>query len=519
MTAVSLGLAIQPAHAKTFHVYVLSDTQHPWTRDMDKDDDEIWNESIRLILSQFWTVWWDSQNNIPADYKGHQGPRATFINGDLTAFGHANELDKFKDLLGLLESWLPSPTRHYLGLGNHDIGNNIDDTYRNQAAKRMWDYMHEHVKDQDSWGWRSFDYLEPDIGDTYYKFPMYRKEYSGALWYSWRIWGVHFIQLQNYPSFEANWDGWNSAKARREYFTMEPDWEWLETDMYNARKRGDAIVVMAHQGPWHHDFDRMMRQYDVSAYFAGHLHGTLGRSGSASYSNTKDSYSEAVPRFRSGAASRGIDLDTLTSGGDGATNESVAGSLLRVKFDTDAKEMTITPIGTPFIMGAYPTIGLDLDVVPLRMHTTTVPEGLSKDYFVIQNGPDSTEDLCAEIKYNGLYYGTMYTMINKLVIPPGYEKRFRINNILHDVDERLSVNVYRDNELVADRDYGHAGNAARCLRSEYYRHLNLNLVNHDCGSGLKRDKSQWASGDGDTVLRGNVSGLNCLGGRGDSGNH
>uniref|UniRef100_A0A915HZB0 Calcineurin-like phosphoesterase domain-containing protein n=1 Tax=Romanomermis culicivorax TaxID=13658 RepID=A0A915HZB0_ROMCU len=61
--------------------------------------------------------------------------KAVIINGDLTAFGHHDELATFETLLE--EARLKLGIPFYMGLGNHDYANNVDDCYDNNCAQRM----------------------------------------------------------------------------------------------------------------------------------------------------------------------------------------------------------------------------------------------------------------------------------------------------------------------------------------------------------------------------------------------
>uniref|UniRef100_A0AC34GR10 Calcineurin-like phosphoesterase domain-containing protein n=1 Tax=Panagrolaimus sp. ES5 TaxID=591445 RepID=A0AC34GR10_9BILA len=58
-------------------------------------------------------------------------PKALIINGDLTNYGHAKELTKFK------EEWMSLPLYILAGLGNHDYENNVNDCVANQCANNM----------------------------------------------------------------------------------------------------------------------------------------------------------------------------------------------------------------------------------------------------------------------------------------------------------------------------------------------------------------------------------------------
>ena len=529
LAGVALLLAA-PAHATKavkdrFSVYLLSDTQHPWTRDMDQSKSTIETESYILIASQFWSIYWDSTKiNIGPDDGDYQGPRATFLLGDMTAFGHKSELNTFKELhTAYLKGLLRSPSIHYLGLGNHDIGNNVDDTYQNSAARRMWKYMKEHVEEQVDLGWRRFDHSAYDISDEYHESPRDRKDWNGNHWYSLTIGDVHFVMLQNYASYEVNWDGWDAGQARRDFFTIEPDWEWLERDLYAARERGEAIILMAHQPIVTHDLQRMMRQYGVDAYFAGHKHSLLGHYGFAALNTTPSSYSysKSVPRYYTGSASRGIDLDDLSSGGHGAENESDGGSFLRLEFDTKEQTMKITPMGAGRFPYAVPTVG-KTETVDLGMGWNPTPDGFYDGYYVIQNGYPAG-NICAEFKYRS---HDLTTEIRKQIVPPGHEERFNLNRVLDHQGKAtlLSVNVYspghdgqHDRVLIFDEGYHHLEKAGRCVRAGIF------FTSTDCGSDMVRD-SDWFDGGGwsltyKTGKGSTIANTNCTGAYGDTGNH
>lgn len=67
-------------------------------------------------------------------------PHGLSINGDLTAFGHDHELGPFQI------HWMNFPAELYLGLGNHDYGNNVDDCFQNHCVSRMLGWFRNYVK-------------------------------------------------------------------------------------------------------------------------------------------------------------------------------------------------------------------------------------------------------------------------------------------------------------------------------------------------------------------------------------
>jgi cytolysin (calcineurin-like family phosphatase) len=307
----------------SFSVLISSDPQYPWydgilPSDL-KTEDQIKENSSRQIRQQYESMNQlakqrrDSDNSFPV--------QGVLLNGDLTAFGHDWQFDKFKELVGILEP------KYYPGLGNHDYSNNVDDTYNNNAASRMVDYMH---------GWLRFNTasLNYDFSErSYYKFPELRTDYAGSLAYSFNIGKVHFVQLQNFPTYMDDWNSWNGGAARRDFYYVRPSFYWLKNDLAIARNRGDVIVVSLHDyhdnfiEPGVSEFNAIVKQYGVSAVFAGHIHSDCGRIGSVGGSD--------IPFFRSGAASY---QDYLVA-----------------DIDTSAKTMTVSKMACPYDGNYAPT--------------------------------------------------------------------------------------------------------------------------------------------------------------------
>lgn len=271
-----------------FSMIVSSDPQYAWYDDVLPPglttDKEVQENSRRQISQQY-----ESMNQLAKQRTDSQSPflvQGILINGDLTAFGHDWQLSEYKELLNILE------LKYYPGLGNHDYANNVDDTNNNNAASRMVDFMYDWLRD-------NAGILNYDFTDTsYYKFPELRTDYSGSLAYSFNIGKVHFVQLQNFPSYI---DDWDTLSGRRYYYFIKSSFYWLDNDLAQARNRGDVIIVSLHDyhdnfiEPFVTKFDQMMIKYGVSAVFAGHIHRNCGKMGTIGNSS--------IPFFRSGAAS------------------------------------------------------------------------------------------------------------------------------------------------------------------------------------------------------------------------
>ncbi|WP_281648980.1 metallophosphoesterase [Parendozoicomonas sp. Alg238-R29] len=244
-----------------FYMIMSSDPQYPWSCGNGHSDCD--DETLATIDNEGQVA---AMNALLRDL-GRERLAGSIINGDLTAFGHDWQFDKYRQFY---EKDLK--INNYPGLGNHDISNNVDDCASNNCANRMALYLIDQVRSLNP---KRFDLHE---GDTYYRFPTRRKEYKNSLGYSWEIGNVHFVQLNNYPKYERKWNGWNLGSARRDYFDLTSAMNWLKTDLADAHSRGKKIVLNYHipTNFYDPDFQKLMKDYDVSAIFAGHYHSTNG---------------------------------------------------------------------------------------------------------------------------------------------------------------------------------------------------------------------------------------------------
>ncbi|WP_153801074.1 RICIN domain-containing protein [Foetidibacter luteolus] len=282
-----------------FYMIFASDPQWPWTN---KTDDEITQtesekESDATTLNQNHVK---SMNTLISELNLVKG---IILNGDLTAYGHSPEFDKYTSIYKGANATI------YAGLGNHDYANNIDDTYENNSANRMVEYMVDHIKSNGS---TRSDYKKSDS----YTFPDVVTTITGSLAYSWDIGNVHFVQLQNYPLYKREWSNYVSiGAAKRKTVKITSSLSWLKTDLALARQAGKIIILNYHDSDEHWgdyyttdelttltaDFKAILDTYKVSAVFVGHYHKWLGkqtspRRATATYGTT--------PVFYCGSASQ-----------------------------------------------------------------------------------------------------------------------------------------------------------------------------------------------------------------------
>lgn len=270
-----------------FYLTISSDPQYPWScasSGQSCDNTSIADQDNYKQVS--------SMNAILYNYGKHR-VAGSIINGDLTAFGHDWQFEKYKQFY---ENDLQM--NNYLGLGNHDYANNVNDCWENNCATRMVWHLRDQVKSLNP---HRFDYSESGV---YYSFPEYRKDHRGSLGYSWEIGNVHFVQLNNYPTYDTNWNGWNFGSARRDFFDINSALNWLRSDLSDARNRGKKIVLNMHDwgDHWNRNdsgFVQILKDYKVSAIFAGHIHSNVGKV--SQYTDLHGS-GKHLPVFRSGAA-------------------------------------------------------------------------------------------------------------------------------------------------------------------------------------------------------------------------
>lgn len=273
-----------------FSVAVVSDPQFFWTEiERSKPDTQKYgikfNDFTANVINKV------ISENDKSNWKG------VVINGDLTAFGHGNELAKFKDYYNKFN--VPV----YIGLGNHDYANNVNNCADNGCASDMVRYLIGQVQDKINSPQstiRRFDYIRqnhPGQGLDVFK---------GSMSYSWGIGKVHFVQLNNYPAYNAGWE--SSYLGNAGVMRIKRSLKWLRDDLSKAihSDRAETIILNMHQfndsehwNPFSDiEFRSILKDFPVTAIFAGHTHST-----------SRDRI-ENVPVYRTGA-SHGADFTLL----------------------------------------------------------------------------------------------------------------------------------------------------------------------------------------------------------------
>ncbi len=241
-----------------YKIAVMSDPQ-PWRLDPERGDPnadkEPWEELNKKVA-----------NSINSIYESNYLAFG-IVNGDLTEFGRAStrrSLDK------IYTSKIKFPL--FMGLGNHDYANNVDDCTspenldfsRNACARSAVFDMAERISD-----------YSKELNNFSYDYD--HEAWKGSLSYSWDFGDIHYVQLQNYPTYSVNLTHYISPTV---YITKSLD--WLESDLKSAQTRGKAVVLNFHDGYDHfitnssyaekEKFKSLIKKYNVMAVFVGHSH-------------------------------------------------------------------------------------------------------------------------------------------------------------------------------------------------------------------------------------------------------
>ncbi len=222
--------------------------------------------AMKSITSLPWPPGGSSPSAMPT-------PSGLIINGDLTSYWHPQQADWFEYFYRDAFSWPVYP-----GLGNHDYQNNVGDCpdHKSTCAKRATEFMRGVIACN---RWKQFPAGAIHSYD------------DGSMAYSWDIGSYHFIQLQNYPTYENSDLSVTSSIA------------WLAADVKAAHDKNKWIVVNMH------DLGDKMKVHDqafvsalalagtnVVAIFSGHLHGLRG------FADFVTIGTNQVPHFHSGSS-------------------------------------------------------------------------------------------------------------------------------------------------------------------------------------------------------------------------
>ena len=290
-----------------FTLVVSSDSQYPWWSRTDENQEETKRrgeltnkqqiKAMNTITSishsssgQTVTGTWPDNNNLMDSRRGKAipKPKGVIINGDLTAFWHSWQVEKYMELYHRNDD---DPNNQenlkldlYPGLGNHDYANNANDCWWSRnleyillgadgCAKNAAHYIKKMISCQQVSNFPSSKVVTFD---------------EDSLAYTWAEGQYYFIQLNNYPTYTYS-DIDVSASVT-----------WLSNELERAKNAGYRNVLLMHDYGEHmkqsnSEFISAIVGKNVVAIFAGHVHEVNG------YNGTVPGYPN-IPLFRSGAA-------------------------------------------------------------------------------------------------------------------------------------------------------------------------------------------------------------------------
>ncbi|KAI0556956.1 Calcineurin-like phosphoesterase [Gracilaria domingensis] len=256
----------------TFSMIIVNDPQLVWWRDPSDGEQCLGDEECKRRNAEQEALDQVRAMNAITDLQVWPGgneavsrPKGVIVNGDLTQYFHPHEFELFQRYYTL-----DSNNPHgdvlrfplYVGLGNHDYANNVNDCW-------WWLEVQYLLRTTNGCAQKAVDYVKGMIScGTSDSFPRSEVESydSGSLAYSWNYDNYHFIQLHNYVTY-----------TNIESIGISSSMEWLEQDLSRAVDNGQKIIVNVHDLDTRMDdserdaFLGLLESANVVAIFCGHI--------------------------------------------------------------------------------------------------------------------------------------------------------------------------------------------------------------------------------------------------------
>jgi cytolysin (calcineurin-like family phosphatase) len=194
----------------------------------------------------------------------YPNPKTLIVNGDLTAYFHRNEFEKYKsyyhDITGLEE--------YFPGLGNHDYDHQDGASFNSDQwlGPHRCNAMHSIKYFKDAFCPSNDDGTTgvPNF-DARGKITRYD---SKSLAYSWEMPPYHFVHLHYFPTYE-------NAKVG-----ISNSLEWLGEDLRLAGAMNLTSILFVHAAnrlSFAVEEMLLLETNRVAAIFTGHLHRCFGK--------------------------------------------------------------------------------------------------------------------------------------------------------------------------------------------------------------------------------------------------
>lgn len=194
------------------------------------------------------------------------------VNGDLTEYGRKKTYNDYKNVY----SNLGAPV--YESLGDHDYDKNAGDcivsiiTSKDGCAVSAVNRMYYELLNYSN----ELSNFDMNVNKTSAGGENAQRDYIyGSLSYSWDYGDIHYIHLQNYPTFST------VLKAGDTTVRINDSLTWLKNDLSAADARGKVTIINLHnprQNTWNRGasdlsiLKHMVTSHNVKAVFAGHTH-------------------------------------------------------------------------------------------------------------------------------------------------------------------------------------------------------------------------------------------------------
>ncbi|XTZ40196.1 aegerolysin family protein [Salmonella enterica] len=194
---------------------------------------------------------------------GQDHPAFMIVNGDITEFGREATRNDYHAVYDTIS------TPVLYGLGNHDYANNVGDcTVPGNLSSSSCAYTAVWSMGKEIVGYNSLFSKNGNFRDDYDE----NTSVTQSLAYSWDYGYMHFVQLQNYPTYAVS----------IYMYTIKKSLDWLEQDLKLAKERGKYSILNMHDYSQHfisnataaekERFKNLINTYRVVAIFGGHSH-------------------------------------------------------------------------------------------------------------------------------------------------------------------------------------------------------------------------------------------------------